>query len=306
MSCGGGRSTRFFALHLADGFFEHGGVHLEADGFDVAGLFAAEHVACAAELEVEGGDLEAGAEVGEFLEGGEAAAGDFGEFLLGRDEEVGVGAAIAAAYAAAELVELDEAVAVGAVDDDGVGEGDVEAVFDDGGGDEDVVLVIHEGEHDAFEFGFGELAVADDDAGGGDEFADFCGEFVDGFDAVVDEVDLAAALELHSMAVRMSFSSNLATMVWMAMRSLGGVSMTDMSRRPMSDMCSVRGMGVADMARTSISRAHLLEALFVADAEALLFVDDEEAEVLELEVFREEAVGADEDVDSCLLRLFRG
>ena len=28
--------------------------------------------------------------------------------------------------------------------------------------------------------------------------------------------------------------------------------------------------------------AHLLEALFVADAEALLFVDDEEAEVLEL------------------------
>ncbi len=43
--------------------------------------------------------------------------------------------------------------------------------------------------------------------------------------------------------------------------------------------------------------AHLLEALFVADAEALLFVDDEEAEVLKLQVFGEEAVGADEDVD---------
>ena len=84
------------------------------------------------------------------------------------------------------------------------------------------------------------------------------------------------------MAVRTSFSSNLATMVWMAMRSLGGVSMTDMSRRPMSDMCRVRGMGVADMERTSMCGAHLLEALFVADAEALLFVDDEEAEVLEL------------------------
>ena len=68
----------FFALHLADGLFEHGGVHLEADGFDVAGLFAAEHVAGAAEFEVEGGDLEAGAEVGEFFECGEAAAGDFG------------------------------------------------------------------------------------------------------------------------------------------------------------------------------------------------------------------------------------
>ncbi len=78
----------FFALHLADGLFEHGGVHLEADGFDVAGLLAAEHVACAAELEVEGGDLEAGAEVGEFFECGEAAAGNFGEFGLGWDQEI--------------------------------------------------------------------------------------------------------------------------------------------------------------------------------------------------------------------------
>ena len=67
------------ALHLADGLFEHGGVHLEADGFDVAGLLAAEHVACAAELEVEGGDLEAGAEVRKLFKRGEAAAGDLGQ-----------------------------------------------------------------------------------------------------------------------------------------------------------------------------------------------------------------------------------
>ncbi len=37
----------------------------------------------------------------------------------------------------------------------------------------------------------------------------------------------------------------------MARRSRGGVSMTDMSRRPTSDMCSVRGMGVAESARAS-------------------------------------------------------
>ena len=39
--------------------------------------------------------------------------------------------------------------------------------------------------------------------------------------------------------------------VWIARRSLGGVSITLMSRSPTSDMCSVRGMGVADMASTS-------------------------------------------------------
>ena len=37
--------------------------------------------------------------------------------------------------------------------------------------------------------------------------------------------------------------------------------------------------------------AHLLEALFVADAEALFFVDNEQAEVLELEVFGEDGGG---------------
>ncbi len=56
-------------------------------------------------------------------------------------------------------------------------------------------------------------------------------------------------------------------------------------------------MGVADMASTSISLRSLLEALLVADAEALFFVDDEQAEVLELDVFGKQAVGADEDVD---------
>ena len=44
-------------------------------------------------------------------------------------------------------------------------------------------------------------------------------------------------------------------------------------------------------------RAHLLEALLVAHAEALLLVDDEQAEVLELESSARGGVGADEDVD---------
>ena len=37
----------------------------------------------------------------------------------------------------------------------------------------------------------------------------------------------------------------------MASRSLGGVSMTDMSRMPASPICSVRGMGVAERVRQS-------------------------------------------------------
>ncbi len=43
--------------------------------------------------------------------------------------------------------------------------------------------------------------------------------------------------------------------------------------------------------------AHFLEAFFVGDAEALLLVHDEQAEILELYVLRKEAVGADDNVD---------
>ena len=43
--------------------------------------------------------------------------------------------------------------------------------------------------------------------------------------------------------------------------------------------------------------AHFLQAFFVGDAEALLFVDDQQAEVAKFDVFREQAVRADDDVD---------
>ena len=94
----------------------------------------------------------------------------------------------------------------------------------------------------------------------------------------------------------MSFSSNAATTVWMAMRSLGGVSITLKSRTPVSDMCSVRGMGVAESVSTSTSFFSCLQPLLVAHAEALLFVHHHQPEVGELEVLGEQAVRADQNV----------
>ena len=74
-----------------------------------------------------------------------------------------------------------------------------------------------------------------------------------------------------------------------------------MSRSPLTAICSVRGIGVAVSVSTSTLRRELLDALLVGDAEALLFVDDQEAEALEVHVLREQAVGADDDVDLAVL-----
>src|SRR5438874_12850101 len=92
-------------------------------------LLAAEKFACAAELQVEGGDFKAGAEVAELLERREAFAGDFREFRVGRDQQVGVGAAVGTADTAAKLVELGEPVALAVFDNHGVGQGDIEPIF---------------------------------------------------------------------------------------------------------------------------------------------------------------------------------
>ena len=55
---------------------------------------------------------------------------------------------------------------------------------------------------------------------------------------------------------------------------------------PVRLISSVRGIGVADIVSTSTLVLQLLDALLVLDAEALLLVDDEQAEVLELDAVR--------------------
>ena len=75
-----------------------------------------------------------------------------------------------------------------------------------------------------------------------------------------------------------------------------------MSRRPASDICSVRGIGVARHGDHVDLELELAQQLLLLDAEALLLVDDQQAEVLRAHVAREQAVGADQDVDLALAR----
>ena len=94
-------------------------------------LEGAVNFARAAELQIDLGEVEA---VSGFFELTQAARG--GRFAASDEEAVGFRGATA--DAAAELVELGEAVVLGIHDDDVSGVGDIDADFDDGGGDKDV------------------------------------------------------------------------------------------------------------------------------------------------------------------------
>ena len=94
-----------------------------------------------------------------------------GQRLLRRVEEVGVRALAAAADPAAQLVQLGQAEQVGALDDQRVGVGDVEAGLDDRGADQDVELLLPEVDHDLLELVLVHLAVRDRDPRLGDQLA---------------------------------------------------------------------------------------------------------------------------------------
>ncbi len=72
--------------------------------------------------------------------------------------------------------------------------------------------------------------------------------------------------------------------------------MTVMSRTPESDICRVRGMGVAREGEHVDPHLEAPQRLLLGHAEALLLVDDHQAQVLGLHVLREQPVRADEHV----------
>ena len=131
----------------------------------------------------------------------------------------------------------------------------------------------------------------------GDEPLQQVADREDRFDAVVDEVDLAAARELVADRALDHRRIELDDV---------GLNRQAILRRRLDDR------HVADADERHVQRprnrrrrhrqhvdalAHLLDALLVRDAEPLLLVDDEQAEILEQHVLREQAMRADDDVD---------
>ena len=120
--------------------FQHLLVKLDADLADMARLFVAQQIAGAADIEIVARKREAGAQRVEGLHHFEPALRGLGQHLARRQGQIGIGAQLAAADAAAQLIELRQAEHVGAMDDHRIGGRNVEAGFDDVGREQQIVL----------------------------------------------------------------------------------------------------------------------------------------------------------------------
>ncbi len=185
--------------------------------------------------------------------------------------------------ASAQLMQLREAEAVGAIDDDRVRARHVDARFDDRRADQHVEALAVEIEHHLFEFALGHLPVRDADARIGNQLAEFARGASRSCRLRCAGNRPGRHARVRAGTPRGSAPGRTAPMnVFTASRCAGGVAMIDRSRRPAIAMFSVRGIGVAVSVSRSTSARSFFSCFLLAHAEALLLVDDDEAEILEL------------------------
>ncbi len=260
-------------------------VEFKADGGDVPALLGAEQVAGAADFQVAHGDFEAAAECCELLDGGHAAAGISRDQGFARQQKVGVGAVAAAPHAAAQLVQICQPEAVCAVNDDGVGVGNVNAAFNDGGGEQDVCFSCHEVAHDELKLALVHLPVANNNAGVGHELVQPCLHLPDALHAVVQEEDLPAArhFSLNGLGDELLAVGGHRRLHGQAVEG-GGIDGAHVARAHERYIERARD-GRGGEGEHVHHAEHALELLLVAHAEALLLVDDGKPQILEDNVF---------------------
>ena len=277
-------------LQLTHRLLEQLHVQIETDCFDVTALLRPKQVAGAADLQVERGDPEPAAQLAELTDRGKPTARDRRERVLGRHHEVRVRPAVGATHSSAQLVELRQAVPLGMVDDDRVDVRNVDPVLDDRRRDQDVVAVGNKVDHHPFERLLARLAVRHGEPSLRHETADQVGDRGDRLDAVVHQVDLAAARQLGPDGPRDQLAVEPDDV---------GLDRQAILRRRLDDR------HVADAGKRHVQRAgdrrcrerqhvnpaaQLPDALLVRHAEPLLLVDDQQAEVAEPDILRQQPV----------------
>ena len=272
-------------------------IEVKADAHDGATLLVAEKVARPPELKVAHGDSEPRPELVVLPESVESFAGEIEEAGMTVQQQVGIGLVLESSDPPAQLVELGKSKAIGSLDDDGIAVRDIQTGFDDGGADENLKPAVDKLDHDLLKILFAHLAVADREAGLGNQPAQSGGHFVDGLDPVVEIKDLPATADLLPDHLcdeffRIALDDG-------DYRPALGRRRLDHAEVPGTDEGLVEGAW--NGGRTHREHFHVrapgLEDLLVPDTEALFLVDDDQSKILEDDVLLDQAMSADQDVD---------
>ncbi|MNM80765.1 hypothetical protein D3C81_927410 [compost metagenome] len=217
--------------------------------------------------------------------------------LVRRHHQVGVGTVMRTTHTTTQLMQLRQAELVGAVDDDGVGVGDVDARFDDRTGEQHVETLLLEIQHHLFQLALGHLPMRHTDACFGHQLGQLTLHAAHAFHIVVQEVQLAAARQLTL--------ERLAQLRVVPRRDEGLDRQPVRRRRGDDRQIAQPGHGHVERAWNGRGgereqmhvRAHRLQRFLLAHTETLFFIDDDQAQIAELHIRLQQAVRADDHVD---------
>ena len=207
------------------------------------------------------------------------------------------------ADAATQLMQLGQTEFLGAVDEDGVGVRVVDAGFDDRRTQQQVGSLLGKVAHDTLQLTFVQLAVADHDARFRHQLGQFFAHVFDGVDLVVQEIYLAAALQLaqHGFAndaVRQPGNEGLDGEALLRR----GSNHREIAQALQRHGQRARNWRCGQRQHVDLG-AKILQAFLLTYAEAVFLIDDDQAEAIELHFLGQELVRADDDVDLALRQL---
>ena len=214
---------------------------------------------------------------------------------------------LVAAHAAAELVQVGQAVVVGLVDEDRVGVGDVEPALDDRRGHQQVGLAGRRSRASPLPAASSSIwPWAMPMRASGTIAGSRSASVLDVVDAVVDEEDLPAAVQLAQDGLADQLGVEAADAGLDRQAVVAAASPGSRCRGcPAATGAACAGSAWRVIVSTSTVLPQRLEPLLRVDAEPLLLVDDHQPQVLEADVVLHQPVRADDDVDSPVCQSLR-
>ena len=242
----------------------------------MAVLLGSQEVARSPDFQIPQGDLKARPQLGKFFHRLQALFRRFRQHLVPLVNEVGEGHARGTAHSPPHLIELRKAEIICMVNDDGVGVSHIEAVFHNAGGKQDIVFPLIEIQHHPFQMRFRHLSVSHLYPSLRHNIRKVLAHPFDGFDAVVNEINLSSPLDFPPNG----FGND--PVIGLNDVSLNGKTLRrgrfDDAHIPGPHQRHVEGAGDRRGRQCQNIDAHgqLLDLFLLLHSEALFFVHDEE------------------------------
>ena len=228
------------------------------------------------------------------------------EHLVPAVHEKRVGRPVASSHPSPQLIQLGQAHLIRVVDNHGIYIGNVQAGFNNGGGHQHVNLPVDKSHHDFFQLPLPHLPVGEGHICLRHQLRDLVGYLVDVIDPVIHIEYLAAPGHFPGDGL-----PDQLIVVFHHIRLNGQTVLGRLLQHahiPDSDEAHVKcpGNGRGGQSQHIHILLHLLDFFFVGDAESLLLINDQNAQILKLHIRRQYPMGADDDIHQSFFQILHG